>query len=122
MNKLQIIRNNLLAKGILDAQLSALLIDFEHEYTELVDAVTVLKNEVNCLNQMVVSITSVDKVSSPVEDGDNDLKLDLDEVVDNALKDTFGSAELKDTKDDDAVAKAGSTTKDMGNLSANFRI
>lgn len=104
MNRLQIIRNNLLAKGILDTQLAALLIDFENEYTELLDSVTTLRLEVKSLSQELITLTNKfngDNVNSPVEDESN--------------------ADIAINKDiDDAVAKAGSTNKDKGSLSANF--
>lgn len=64
MNKLNLIRNNLLAKGVLDAQLSALLIEFDKEYT-LANAskVPVLEQRIEELE----ALTMILRGSSPVE-------------------------------------------------------
>lgn len=67
MNKLNLIRNNLLAKGVLDAQLSALLIEFDKEYTSaLANA-----SKVPALEQRIEeleALTMILRGSSPVEE------------------------------------------------------
>lgn len=72
MNKLNLIRNNLLAKGVLDAQLSALLVEFDKEYT------TALANasKVPALEQRIEeleALTMILRGSSPVEEQPSEL-------------------------------------------------
>jgi hypothetical protein len=67
MNKLNLIRNNLLAKGVLDAQLNALLVEFDKEYTSaLANA-----SKVPALEQRIEeleALTMILRGSSPVEE------------------------------------------------------
>lgn len=102
MNKLAIIRNNLLAKGVLDAQLSALLIQLETEYAELVEAkneLELVKIKVNDLEDAVNKLNAL-HASTPVEDGANDINNDLN--TDNESKaevaDTVEADETNETK------------------------
>lgn len=116
MNKLTIIRNNLLAKGILDAQLSVLLFDLEQEYTGLINDIVELKLRVNQLEEVKVEqevLDETDNGSSPVEEG-NDETLNANAAT-AELKETV-TAELEDTNNDDAAANAEETVKDKGNL------
>ena len=116
MNKLTIIRNNLLAKGILDAQLSILLLDLEQEYTGLINDIVELKLRVTQLEEDKAEqevIDETDNGSSPVEEGDDETSnadaatAELEETV---------TTELEDTNNDDTAANADETVKDKGNL------
>lgn len=116
MNKLTIIRNNLLAKGILDAQLSVLLLDLEQEYTGLINDIVELKLRVNQLEETIAEQEIIDETDndiSPVEDG-NDETLNADAAT-TELKETV-TTELEDTNNDDTAANAEETVKDKGNL------
>lgn len=116
MNKLTIIRNNLLAKGILDAQLSVLLLDLEQEYTGLINDIVELKLRVNQLEEAKAEQEALDKInngSSPVEEG-NDETSNADAAT-AELKETV-TTELEDTNNDDTAANADETAKDKGNL------
>lgn len=116
MNKLTIIRNNLLAKGILDAQLSILLLDLEQEYTGLINDIVELKLRVNQLEEAKAEqevLDETDNGSSPVEEG-NDETSNANAAT-AELKETV-TTELEDTNNDDAVANAEETVKDKGNL------
>lgn len=101
MNKLNLICNNLLAKGVLDAQLSALLVEFNKEYT------TALANasKVPALEQRIEeleALTMILRRSSPVEDNHlnllNLIKKNNDEqdkaIADNTDKATAGETEV----------------------------
>lgn len=116
MNKLTIIRNNLLAKGILDAQLSVLLLDLEQEYTGLINDIVELKLRVTQLEEAKAEqevIDETDNGSSPVEEG-NDETSNADAAT-VELKETI-TTELEDTNNDDTAANADETVKDKGNL------
>lgn len=116
MNKLTIIRNNLLAKGILDAQLSILLLDLEQEYTGLINDIVELKLRVNQLEEAKAEqevLDETDNGSSPVEEG-NDETSNANAAT-AELKETV-TTELEDTNNDDAAANAEETVKDKGNL------
>lgn len=116
MNKLTIIRNNLLAKGILDAQLSVLLFDLEQEYTGLINDIVELKLRVNQLEEDKAKqeiSDETDNGSSPLEEG-NDKTLNANAAT-VELKETV-TTELEDTNNDDTAANAEETVKDKGNL------
>lgn len=116
MNKLTIIRNNLLAKGILDAQLSVLLLDLEQEYTGLINDIVELKLRVNQLEEAKAEqkvIDETDNGSSPVGAG-NDETSNADAAT-AELNETV-TTELEDTNNDDIAANADETVKDKGNL------
>lgn len=116
MNKLTIIRNNLLAKGILDAQLSVLLLDLEQEYTGLINDIIELKLRVNQLEEDKAEQEITDETdngSSPVEEG-NDETSNADAAT-AELEETV-TTELEDTNNDDTAANADETVKDKGNL------
>lgn len=116
MNKLTIIRNNLLAKGILDAQLSVLLLDLEQEYTGLINDVIELKLRVTQLEEDKAEQEVTDEIdngSSPVEEG-NDETLNANAAT-AELNKTIAT-ELEDINNDDTAANADETIKDKGNL------
>lgn len=116
MNKLTIIRNNLLAKGILDAQLSVLLLDLEQEYTGLINDIVELKLRVNQLEEYKAKeevLDEIDNGSSPVEEG-NDETLNANAAT-TELNKTIAT-ELEDINNDDTAANADETIKDKGNL------
>lgn len=101
MNKLNLICNNLLVKGVLDAQLSALLVEFNKEYTTALanaSKVPVLEQRIEELE----ALTMILRRSSPVEeqpskptqpDKENNDEQDK-AIADNTDKATAGETEV----------------------------